>query len=189
MFKVLAKDGNSRYGVLETAHNKIETPVFMPVGTLATIKGLDTLDLENLLKPEIILSNTYHLYLRPTEKIIENFGGLHNFTGFHKSFLTDSGGFQAFSLKDSKADDFGIHFKSHIDGSKRFISPEISIEIQEALGSDIMMAFDECPALPTTKEYLKNFRRIHIKKCRKNLNDLINIIKRNHLYFLNIFVY
>ena len=155
MFKVLAKDGNSRYGVLETAHNKIETPVFMPVGTLATIKGLDTLDLKNLLKPEIILSNTYHLYLRPTEKIIENFGGLHNFTGFHKSFLTDSGGFQAFSLKDSKADDFGIHFKSHIDGSKHYFTPEKVIDIQNSLGSDIMMVLDDLISLPAETNRIK----------------------------------
>jgi queuine tRNA-ribosyltransferase len=124
----------------------------MPVGTVGSIKGLDTVDLNEYLKPEIILGNTYHLYLRPTQKIVENMGGLHGFTGFKKSFLTDSGGFQAFSLKDSKADDGGIHFKSHIDGSKHYFTPEGVIDIQNSLGSDIMMVLDDLIALPAEEE-------------------------------------
>ncbi len=151
-FRVLAEDGKSRYGVIKTAHSTIETPVFMPVGTAGAIKGLDSIDLEQYIQPDIILANTYHLYLRPTPEIVEEFGGLHNWTKFHKSFLTDSGGFQAFSLKDSKTDDNGIHFKSHIDGSKHYFTPEKVIDIQNSLNSDIMMVLDDLIALPATKE-------------------------------------
>ncbi len=151
-FRVLAEDGNSRYGIIKTAHSTIETPVFMPVGTAGAIKGLDSIDLERYIQPDIILANTYHLYLRPTPEIVEEFGGLHNWTKFHKSFLTDSGGFQAFSLKDSKTDDNGIHFKSHIDGSKHYFTPEKVIDIQNSLNSDIMMVLDDLIALPATKE-------------------------------------
>lgn len=147
-FTLLAQDGKSRYGKIETENSIIETPVFMPVGTVASVKGLDTIDLTEHLKPQIILANTYHLYLRPTPKVINTMGGLHKFTGFQKSFLTDSGGFQAFSLKDSKTDDNGIHFKSHIDGSKHYFTPEKVIDIQNNLNSDIMMVLDDLIALP-----------------------------------------
>ena len=155
-FKVLAKDGKSRYGKIETENSIIETPVFMPVGTVASVKGLDSVDLTQHLKPEIILANTYHLYLKPTSKVVENMGGLHEFTGFKKSFLTDSGGFQAFSLKDSKTDDNGIHFKSHFDGSKHYFTPEKVIDIQNSLGSDIMMVLDDLIALPAEDERIKD---------------------------------
>jgi queuine tRNA-ribosyltransferase len=154
-FEVLSTDGNARRGYIETAHSRIETPVFMPVGTLATIKGIDTVDLNLHLKPEIILANTYHLYLKPHHKIVEKMGGLHDFTGFQKSFLTDSGGFQAFSLKDSKTDEVGVHFKSHIDGSKHLFTPKKVIDIQNSLNSDIMMVLDDLIALPAEEKRIR----------------------------------
>jgi queuine tRNA-ribosyltransferase len=179
-FTVFATDGEARYGEIETSRNKIETPVFMPVGTLATIKGVDTVDLDLYLKPEIILANTYHLYLRPHHKIVEEMGGLHNFTGYKKSFLTDSGGFQAFSLKDSKTDDHGIHFKSHIDGSKHYFTPEKVIDIQNSLNSDIMMVLDDLIALPAersriaesierTTRWAENSLRYHLQNREKGI--------------------
>lgn len=185
-FTLLAEDGKSRYGTIETAHSLIETPVFMPVGTVGSIKGLDTIDLYEHLQPEIILGNTYHLYLRPTPKVIEKLGGLHGFTGFKKSFLTDSGGFQAFSLKDSKADDNGIHFKSHIDGSKHYFTPEGVIDIQNSLQSDIMMVLDDLIALPAEeKRIIKSIERTtdwaerslkhHIKNREKGIGVSQNI--------------
>ena len=147
-FKVKKTDGDARTGVLTTKHSQIETPVFMPVGTRATVKSLSSEDLDEL-GPQIILGNTYHLYLRPGHELIEKVGGdLHQFMSFDKSILTDSGGYQVFSLSDlNKITEDGVWFRSHLDGSKHFISPEKSMEIQKALGSDIVMAFDDCPAL------------------------------------------
>ncbi len=154
-FKIDATDDNARACTLVTAHSKIETPVFMPVGTSATIKGLDTFDMREHLDAKIILANTYHLYLRPGEKVVEGLGKLHGFTGYERSFLTDSGGFQAFSLSDiSSADDEGILFRSHIDGSKHYFTPSKVLDIQYSLGSDIMMILDDLVALPATKERL-----------------------------------
>ena len=148
------KDGNARAGVIETPHGKIETPVFMPVGTQATVKTMTREELETI-ETEIILGNTYHLYLRPGDKLIDDFGGLHKFMNWDKPILTDSGGFQVFSLGDlRKITEEGVHFRSHIDGSKHFLSPEKSIDIQNNLGSDIMMALDECPPGLSTREYL-----------------------------------
>ena len=148
------KDGNARAGVIETPHGKIETPVFMPVGTQATVKTMTREELETI-GTEIILGNTYHLYLRPGDKLIDDFGGLHKFMNWDKPILTDSGGFQVFSLGDlRKITEEGVHFRSHIDGSKHFLSPEKSIDIQNNLGSDIMMALDECPPGLSTREYL-----------------------------------
>ena len=148
------KDGNARAGVIETPHGKIETPVFMPVGTQATVKTMTREELETI-GAEIILGNTYHLYLRPGDKLIDDFGGLHKFMNWDKPILTDSGGFQVFSLGDlRKITEEGVHFRSHIDGSKHFLSPEKSIDIQNNLGSDIMMALDECPPGLSTREYL-----------------------------------
>ena len=149
-------DGNARATTIETTRSIIQTPVFMPVGTQATIKALDSNDVTNYLKPEIILANTYHLYLRPDDNVIKEFGGVHNFSGFQKSFLTDSGGFQAFSLsKNVKHKDEGIMFKSHIDGSKHLFTPKKVIDIQYNLNSDIMMILDDLVALPATKERIK----------------------------------
>ena len=148
------KDGNARAGVIETPHGKIETPVFMPVGTQATVKTMTREELETI-ETEIILGNTYHLYLRPGDKLIDDFGGLHKFMNWDKPILTDSGGFQVFSLGDlRKITEEGVHFRSHIDGSKHFLSPEKSIDIQNNLGSDIMMALDECPPGLSAREYL-----------------------------------
>jgi queuine tRNA-ribosyltransferase len=194
-FKVKKVDGDARYGILKTEHSKIETPVFMPVGTLASVKGLDTIDLTEHLKPKIILANTYHLYLRPTSKTIKNLGGLHNFTGFNKSFLTDSGGFQAFSLSSQvKISDNGIKFKSHIDGSSHFFTPEKVIEIQNNLNSDIMMVLDDLVALPATKERIaKSIERttawakqsliFHNQNSKNNQNIFAIVQGGTDLYF------
>jgi len=148
-------DNNARACCIKTAHSTIKTPVFMPVGTVGAVKALDAIDLKELLNPKIILGNTYHLYLRPGDKIIKNLGGLHNFTKFDRSFLTDSGGFQAFSLSSNvKIDEDGILFRSHIDGSKHKFTPKKVLDIQYNLNSDIMMILDDLVALPATKERL-----------------------------------
>ncbi len=147
-------DGKARAGVITTPHGTIETPVFMPVGTQGTVKGMSREELIEL-GSEIILGNTYHLYLRPTDEVVAKFGGLHKFSNWEKPILTDSGGFQVFSLGDiRKITEEGVAFSSHIDGSKRFISPEKSIDIQNNLGSDIVMLFDECPPGASSREYL-----------------------------------
>lgn len=135
---------HARAGIFHTPHGDIETPIFMPVGTQATVKGLKPEDLEGV-GAQIILSNTYHLYLRPGQEIIKQAGGLHKFMNWNKPILTDSGGFQVFSLsKLRKISDEGVEFRSHINGAKHFITPEKDMEIQEALGADIIMAFDQC---------------------------------------------
>lgn len=145
----------ARLGKLKTPHGEIETPVFMPVGTQATVKAIKPEELKEM-GAQIILSNTYHLYLRPGHQLIKEAGGLHKFMNWDRSILTDSGGFQVFSLGDlRKITEEGVEFRSHIDGSKHFLSPEKAIEIQNALGSDIMMAFDECPPYPADWEYVK----------------------------------
>lgn len=145
-WQVTARDGNARTGILKTRRSEIETPVFMPVGTQGTVKGVRFEWLENELDARIILGNTYHLFLRPGPDIMRQMGGLHNFTTWQRSLLTDSGGFQVFSLTDlRKLSEDGVEFRSHLDGSKRFLSPEVSMEVQAALGSEIVMAFDECP--------------------------------------------
>lgn len=147
-FQINAKDGAARAGVIKTAHSQILTPVFMPVGTCGAVKSLDADDI-NALGAKIILANTYHMYLRPGSEIMKKMGGLHGFTGFKGSFLTDSGGFQAFSLSsNSKADENGIKFKSHIDGSAHFFTPTSVLDMEYALSSDIMMVLDDLVALP-----------------------------------------
>ena len=143
---VTATDGNARSGILKTRRSVIETPVFMPVGTQGTVKGIRFEWLENELDARIILANTYHLFLRPGVDTIRQFGGLHKFTSWNRSLLTDSGGFQVFSLTDlRKLTEDGVEFRSHLDGTKYFLSPEVSMEIQAALGSEVVMVFDECP--------------------------------------------
>jgi queuine tRNA-ribosyltransferase len=145
-WKVTAQDGEARTGILRTRRSEIETPVFMPVGTQGTVKGVRFEWLEEELDARIILGNTYHLFLRPGPEIIREMGGLHKFSTWNRSLLTDSGGFQVFSLTDlRKLTEEGVEFRSHIDGSARFLSPEVSMEIQAALGSEIVMVFDECP--------------------------------------------
>jgi len=148
-------DTSARLGTLTTAHATSETPAFMPVGTLGPVKGIDPRDLEQL-GFRLMLNNAYHLYLRPGHKIIGEMGGLHRFTGWAGSILTDSGGFQVFSLaKLCRITYAGVSFQSHIDGSAHYITPETAVEIQEALGADIMMAFDQCVALPAEREVVQ----------------------------------
>ncbi|MEA1918039.1 MAG: tRNA guanosine(34) transglycosylase Tgt [Campylobacterota bacterium] len=152
-FTLEATSGNARATTFKTAHSRIQTPIFMPVGTLGSVKALDMQDMIDVLGTKIMLANTYHLYLRPGDKTVAKMGGLHKFSTYPNTFLTDSGGFQAFSLSDiSKPNDGGIEFRSHIDGSKHFFTPESVIDIQNNLGSDIMMILDDLVALPATKE-------------------------------------
>ncbi len=152
-FQIDKTDGNARACTIKTAHSTIQTPVFMPVGTVGAVKALDATDLQTFLKPEIILANTYHMYIRPGDDVVAKMGKLHGFTKFPKSFLTDSGGFQAFSLSDNvKIDEGGITFQSHLDGSKHYFTPTKVIDIQHNLGSDIMMILDDLVALPATQE-------------------------------------
>ena len=151
-----SKECKARLGKLHTPHGVVETPIFMPVGTRATVKAMTPEEVKDL-GAQIILSNTYHLYLKPGHELIEEAGGLHKFMNWDGPILTDSGGFQVFSLGDlRKIKEEGVEFSSHIDGSKHFISPEKSIEIQNSLGSDIMMCFDECTPYPATYEYAKH---------------------------------
>lgn len=155
-YKLEKKNGKARAGEISTPHGNIKTPVFMPVGTQATVKTMTPEELEKI-GAEIILGNTYHLYLRPSDELVAKFGGLHKFMNWDKPILTDSGGFQVFSLGSlRKITEEGVNFRSHIDGSKHFISPEKSISIQNNLGSDIMMAFDECPPGLADREYMKD---------------------------------
>ena len=150
------KQSGARLGILHTPHGSIETPIFMPVGTQATVKAMTPEELKEI-GSQIILSNTYHLYMRPGHELVKEAGGLHKFMNWDKPILTDSGGFQVFSLGPlRKITEEGVTFKSHLDGSRHFISPEKAMEIQNALGSDIMMAFDECAPYPADREYVKN---------------------------------
>ncbi len=152
-FQIDKTDGQARACTIQTAHSTIRTPVFMPVGTVGAVKALDATDLAEFIKPEIILANTYHMYIRPGDDVVAKMGKLHGFTKFPKSFLTDSGGFQAFSLSDNvKIDEGGITFRSHLDGSKHYFTPKKVIDIQHNLGSDIMMILDDLVALPATQE-------------------------------------
>ena len=151
-FELLAKDGGARRGRLTTAHGRVETPVFMPVGTQATVKGLTPADLEAA-GARIVLGNTYHLFLRPGHELIRTLGGLHRFMAWPGAILTDSGGFQVWSLaKLRKVTDDGVEFRAPLDGATRFLTPELAIEIQRALGADIAMVLDECLAYPATRE-------------------------------------
>ena len=145
----------ARLGIIHTPHGSFETPMFMPVGTLATVKTLSPEELKEM-GAGIILSNTYHLWLRPGHEIVQEAGGLHKFMNWDRGILTDSGGFQVFSLSEfRKIEEEGVYFRNHLNGDKLFLSPEKAMEIQNALGSDIMMAFDECPPYPATYEYMK----------------------------------
>lgn len=148
-------ENRARLGVIRTPHGEIQTPVFMPVGTQASVKTMTPEELKEI-GTQIILSNTYHLYLRPGADIVANAGGLHSFMNWDRAILTDSGGFQVFSLaKLREIDDDGVSFRSHLDGSKHRLSPEISVGVQEKLGADIIMSFDECPPYPASKEEVR----------------------------------
>ena len=150
------KQTGARRGIVHTPHGDIQTPVFMPVGTQATVKSMTPEELKEI-GAQIILSNTYHLYLRPGEKIVKEAGGLHKFMNWDKPILTDCGGFQVFSLSDLRTiSEDGVEFKSHLDGSKHFFTPEKVMQIEEDLGADIIMSFDECCPYPSTYEYTKN---------------------------------
>lgn len=144
-FELVARDGNARAGILHTPHGDLPTPVYAPVGTLATVKAIPPRDLSEM-GATLVLSNTYHLHLRPGEALVQQMGGLHQFMRWHGPMLTDSGGFQVFSLTEiNQIDDTGVTFKNHIDGSPIRLTPEKSMRIQEALGADIIMCFDQCP--------------------------------------------
>jgi len=149
------KQTGARLGKLHTPHGTYDTPMFMPVGTLATVKTMSPEELKTA-KSQVILSNTYHLWLRPGDDVVKEAGGLHKFMNWDQAILTDSGGFQVFSLSNLRQiEEEGVHFRHHINGSKLFLSPERAIEIQNNLGSDIMMSFDECPPYPASHEYVK----------------------------------
>lgn len=162
-FDLVHTDINSkaRAGVITTDHGVVETPIFMPVGTVATVKGVHQRELKEDINPDIILGNTYHLYLRPKTEILEKAGGLHKFMNWDRNILTDSGGFQVYSLSGRrKIKEEGVKFKSHIDGSYHFFSPENVMEIQRTIGADIIMAFDECTPYPCDYRYAK--RSMHM---------------------------
>ena len=157
-YELIKKDNNARLGKIHTNHGTFDTPMFMPVGTLANVKTLTPEQVKET-NAGIILSNTYHLWLRPGEDIVNKAGGLHKFMNYDGPILTDSGGFQVFSLAKNKKKDIteeGVHFKSHIDGKALLLTPEKSIEIQNKLDSDIAMSFDECPPASADYNYLKN---------------------------------
>ncbi len=167
-FQIAARDGNARTGKLLTPHGEVETPVFMPVGTLATVKGTSNETLEQL-NAQIILANTYHLYLRPGTEQIRKLGGLHRFMSWNRAILTDSGGFQVFSLNDlRKVSEEGVSFRSHLDGSSLFLSPETAIEAQIALGADIVMSFDECTEYPADTTRARNSMEMTLRWAKRS---------------------
>ncbi|NVK51764.1 MAG: tRNA guanosine(34) transglycosylase Tgt [Flavobacteriaceae bacterium] len=163
----------ARAGVITTDHGTIETPIFMPVGTVGTVKGVHQTELKNEINPDIILGNTYHLYLRPQTKILEAAGGLHKFMNWDRNILTDSGGYQVYSLSGRrKIKEEGVKFKSHIDGSYHFFSPESVMEIQRSIGADIIMAFDECTPYPCDYNYAKRSMHMTHRWLKRCINHL-----------------
>ena len=191
-YTLLAKDKNSdaRCGVLTTDHGNIETPIFMPVGTVGTVKAVHARELKEDIKAQIILGNTYHLYLRPGTEVLEEAGGLHKFNSWDRPILTDSGGFQVFSLGDCrKITEEGVVFRSHIDGSKHLFTPENVMDIQRKIGADIIMAFDECPSSVADRDYVqKSVDRTTrwLARCKAEmarLNSLPDTINKEQLLF------
>lgn len=190
MYELLKKDGRAKRGRLHTVHGVIETPVFMNVGTIAAIKGaVSTEDLQEI-GTQVELSNTYHLHVRPGDQVVKKLGGLHKFMVWDKPILTDSGGFQVFSLSGlRKIKEEGVYFQSHIDGHRIFMGPEESMQIQSNLGSTIAMAFDECPSSVADREYMeKSVARTTrwLARCKeemKRLNSLPDTINKNQLLF------
>ena len=179
-FTIQKKDpkSNARSGTIDTAHGKIKTPIFMPVGTSGTIKGVHQHEINNDTKAQIILANTYHLYLRPGLDIIKSAGGIHKFIGWKKPLLTDSGGYQVYSLSGTrKIIEKGVTFQSHIDGDYHFFTPEYAIDIQRTIGADIIMAFDECTPYPCEYEYAKkSMHMTHrwLKRCCDRFDNTTN---------------
>ena len=190
MYKLLKRDGLAKRGELHTVHGVIQTPVFMNVGTIAAIKGaVSTEDLQGI-KTQVQLSNTYHLHVRPGDKVVKKLGGLHKFMVWDKPILTDSGGFQVFSLAGlRKIKEEGVYFNSHIDGKKIFMGPEESMQIQSNLGSTIAMAFDECPSSVADRQYIENSvarTTRWLQRCKDEmarLNSLPDTINKNQLLF------
>lgn len=188
-FEKLAEDPNSkaRAGKITTDHGTIETPIFMPVGTRATVKGVHQRELKEEINPDIILGNTYHLYLRPGTDILEKAGGLHKFMNWDRNILTDSGGFQVYSLSaNRKIKENGVKFKSHIDGSTHLFTPEGVMDIQRKIGADIIMAFDECTPYPCDYRYAK--RSMHmthrwLDRCVKRINETDPLYGHNQTLF------
>lgn len=180
-FEIEAKDGKSRArtGKLFTGRDVIQTPVFMPVGTVGTVKGVHIAELEEVIRAEIILANTYHLYLRPGMEVIRGSGGIHKFNSWEKPMLTDSGGYQVYSLgQRRKITEEGVEFRSHIDGSKHLFTPESVMETQRTIGADIMMAFDECTPYPCDKDYArKSMQMTHrwLDRCIVHFDKTENI--------------
>lgn len=176
-FSLKAQDkfSNARRGEITTDHGVIQTPIFMPVGTVGSVKGVHQMELKDDIKAQIILGNTYHLNLRPTMDVLEKAGGLHKFIGWDRPILTDSGGFQVFSLADSrKITNEGVTFRSHIDGSKHIFTPENVVDIQRKIGSDIMMALDECTPYPCDYNYAKNSLNITHKWLERGVKHFRN---------------
>ena len=190
MYRLICKDGNAKRGEVTTVHGVIQTPVFMNVGTAAAIKGaVSTMDLQEI-GTQVQLSNTYHLHVRPGDKIVKQLGGLHKFMNWDKPILTDSGGFQVFSLSGlRKIKEEGVTFSSHVDGRKIFMGPEESMQIQSNLASTIAMAFDECPPHPATREYMENSvarTTRWLERCKKEmmrLNSLEDTINKQQMLF------
>ena len=190
MYKILCKDGSAKRGQLETVHGTVQTPVFMNVGTVGAMKGaVATTDLLNL-KTQIVLSNTYHLHVRPGDDVVKKMGGIRKFMVWDNPVLTDSGGFQVFSLAGlRKIKEEGVYFHSHIDGKKIFMGPEESMQIQSNIASTIAMAFDECPPHPATREYMQNSvdrTTRWLERCKKEmarLNSLEDTLNPNQLLF------
>ncbi len=173
--KITDPKSKARAGVITTDHGEIETPIFMPVGTVGTVKGVHQTELKNEINPDIILGNTYHLYLRPGMDILEKAGGLHKFMNWDRNILTDSGGYQVYSLSGRrKINEEGVKFKSHIDGSMHFFTPENVMETQRTIGADIIMAFDECTPYPCDYNYAK--RSMHM--THRWLNRCINHLEK-----------
>ena len=190
MYKILTTDGRAKRAEMQTVHGTIQTPVFMNVGTVAAIKGaVSTMDLKEI-HTQVELSNTYHLHLRPGDEVVKQLGGLHKFMNWDRPILTDSGGFQVFSLAGMrKIKEEGVYFRSHIDGHKIFMGPEESMQIQSNLGSTIAMAFDECPSSVAERSYIQNSvdrTARWLERCKKEmqrLNSLDDTINKHQLLF------
>lgn len=190
MYRLICKDGNAKRGEFVTVHGTVQTPLFMNVGTAAAIKGaVSTMDLHEI-GTQVELSNTYHLHVRPGDKVVKKLGGLHRFMNWDRPILTDSGGFQVFSLAGlRRIKEEGVFFHSHVDGRKIFMGPEESMQIQSNLASTVAMAFDECPPHPATREYMENSvarTTRWLERCKKEmqrLNSLEDTINRNQMLF------
>ena len=181
------KESQARIGIIETDHGQIETPIFMPVGTAGSVKAVHQRELSEEIKAQIILGNTYHLYLRPGLDILKNAGGLHKFNNWNQPILTDSGGYQVYSLSDNrKIKESGVTFKSHIDGSSHFFTPERAIDVQRIIGGDIIMAFDECTPYPCDYTYAKNSMEMThrwLKRCCRQFDSTEPIYDYNQTLF------